>query len=523
LGKEPPAGCYRLRAGVQLARAKDGRWTLRDRGLRRALRLGEQDARLLRQLGSGDGQRLDQLEAALGAGGAGGDSGDVRRRLSALARLYLLAGPRATMRLKLASESKLFAASLVTAAADREADAAAIAVHFPPGRDPPRHRCVATGACCSASFLGPMSDADRVRVGGLRLGRRARVDKGIEALESVEFRGQELWGMRRMAGRCVALGDDGLCDLHAEHGYDIKPIPCRQFPLRFHRTPWGLHVSLLLACEGYDRARGEAGAWATREAEVRGFLAEGAHVPASTLPFEWSAGLPASVADTRQLLDALLAGFATASDAGAACPRVALAAVIRDFERAALGRAGALSEGVEVATEAAAGFATAGLAAALDGDAAWFDDERLGAHLAHLADRAVALAARDEPADAERLQCFSVGVEALRANLQAAPRGDFRLSALARRHLLDVIHNDLPAQIALGQLDAGLANLAHRLRFIEALACAFCAADGGRDVTPRHSTLALKVAYRSEPDITALAAAWPRSAPSTAPRSSVRG
>ena len=506
-------GRYRLRSGVQLARGPDGRWVLRDRSLRRALRLGDRDARVLRLLAEGRGCRFDALTAALG------DPDEVRTRLSALARLYVLAGERATTRLSLASEASDFSTTLTAAAAAPEAAARAVAVHFPPGRDPPRHRCVSTGACCSASFLGPMSPSDKVRVSGLRLGARARVSDGADVFESVVFQGQELWGMRRIGGDCVALGDDNLCDLHAEHGYDIKPIPCRQFPLRFHRTPWGLHVSLLLACEGYDRARGEADAWSTREPEVRAFLAEGAHAPASVLPFEWSAGVPASVAETRGLLDALLGVF-DASIAGPADqstsetlettvdPRTVLATVVRSFEAATLARAAAFSEGEEIDQVAAAGLATAGLADALEGDAPWFDVTGLVAHKAQLAARATALADRDEPADVIRLGRFAIGLDGLIGDAQVAPRGGFQLSSLARRHLLDVVHNDLPAQIALGQLDAGLANLARRLRFVEALACALCAADGAREVTARHTTLALKVAYRSEPDITALSESW---------------
>lgn len=479
---------YRLRSGLQIHRV-DGRWQLRDRALRRAMRLGDRDARVLRLLGEGRGRRLDQLAKDLGS------EDEARTRLGALSRLYLLSGKRAQERIRLGAEGADFAKALAAAAADPAADAAQVEVRLPTWRDPPRHSCVATGACCSASFLGPMSEPDRVRVSALTLGARARVDQGSEALESVDFRGQELWGMRREAGTCVALGDDGLCDLHAEHGYDIKPIPCRQFPLRFHRTPWGLHVSLLLACEGYDRARGEAADWSTREAEVRGFLAEGARVPASAVPFEWSAGVPASVADTRALLGELAEGEPDA----AGSPRAWLAEVIRRFERAALARDAALREGDDVAAE----LATAGLATLLDGDAPWFAD--LSAHKAALFERAETLADRDEPADALRLRRFARGLDALTAGLSTQGAGALGLAPLARRHLLDIVANDLSAQVALGHVDAGLANLAVRLRFAEALACAFAADEGRAEVSAKDTTLALKVAYRSEPDLTALA------------------
>ncbi|MCO4763534.1 MAG: hypothetical protein KC502_18600 [Myxococcales bacterium] len=480
---EPPR--YQLRSGVRLARGKDGRWLVQDKALRRAIRLGDKDARVLRLLSQGRGLRFDQLVGKVG------NAAEVRRRLGALARLFVLAGPRSRQRLALQQE----AASGVKVGQERTDEA----IIFPQGSNPPRHACVATGACCSASFLGPMSEPDRLRVSGLTLGKRSQVSLGSEALESVEFQGQELWGMRRIAGSCVALGDDGLCDVHAEHGYDVKPIPCRQFPLRFHRMPWGLHVSLLLACEGYDRARDAAEPWPSRTAEVRGFVAEGAHVPACALPFEWTAGVPASISDTQTLLGALQADEA----ADDACPRSWLAAIIDKFERTAIERGEDLQEGPELSGSLR--LATARLPGQLRDSTPWFDLAGLTAHQAHLAQRSAMLIARDEPADAERLTRFALGIDALKANLQLQPRGDFGVSGPARRHLLDVVANDLPAQIAIGHLDAGLTNLAVRLRFIEALACALCQAEGKTQVTARHTTLALKVAYRSEPDITALA------------------
>ena len=476
---------YRLRPTLQLGQDASGRWLVRDRQLRRSLVLGEVDRRLADLLARPRGVTAGDAASRLGL-----SADEIDLRLTGLARLYLLNGARGRRRVELQDEQTRWQRTL-SAAADEAT------LHWPPGIDPPQHGCVATGACCSASFLGPMTEADRVRVSGLSMGARSGVSQGAQALETMSFRGVQYTGMARKAGRCVAQGDDQLCDIHATHGMAAKPVPCRQFPLRFHRSPRGVHVSLLLACAGYDRARDAAVPWPERAAEVRGLLAEGASVPALTLPLEWSVGLPMTAATWWELSAALLRLFERHGDD----PRAGLAEVIDRFGGHLAAQEQELAEGPAVAWQPA----TAGLAAALRDPFALdcFDHGAVTEHRAELMDRSAALGI-SSPADATRLARLALALEALVAGHASAPRGALPISDAARRHLSDLVKNDLPVQIALGQVDAGLASLARRLLLCDALACHLASVAGCDRVEAVHTTAALACVSRSEPDVVAL-------------------
>ncbi len=475
---------YRLRGALLIGRDASGRWLVKDRQLKRALRLGDVDRRVAQLLARPRGATVADLGKRLSL-----SSAEAARRLSGLARLYLLAGERARRRVALQDEHERWRQELGTHAAQAE-------LNWPPGVDPPRHGCVATGACCSASFLGPMTDADRVRVSGLKMGGRSRVGSGDLALESMTFRGVEHTGMARIEGRCVAQGDDQLCDIHAEHGMATKPVPCRQFPLRFHRSPRGVHVSLLLACAGYDRAREAAGDWPDRADEVRALLAEGAAAPAVAIPIELAAGVPVSAGDWWQLADELLA-LQTQHPGDA---RGWLAAVLERFEQRLVEVQGALAEGPEIAWQPA----TTGLVDALrKPDALPFESDAVQGHRQELLERAEALT-QSSPADARRLRLLADAFEALLAGRALAPRGAMAASDDARRHLVDVVANDLPLQVALGHVDAGLASLARRVLLADALSVHAARAEEHAEVQSSHTTAALACVSRSEPDVVSL-------------------
>ncbi|MEY3013287.1 MAG: hypothetical protein RIT45_2022 [Pseudomonadota bacterium] len=466
---------YRLRAGLRLGTDANGRAVLQDPQLRRALRLGPDDARLVRAIG-GKGERFDALV------GRHGDAEALSARLSGLARLFLLDGPRSALRLRLGHREE---PPLASVAPD-------VPLHWPRGVDPPRHRCVERGACCSSSFLGPMTAADRVRVEGLTMGRRSRVPHGVDAIELLEHAGREFVGMARVGGQCVAQGDDGLCDVHDEHGYDVKPVPCRQFPLRFHRSPAGVHVSLLLACEGYAEGRAaQTDAWPSREAEVRGLLAEGAVAVPLAWPPAWSGGVPAEA-------DVLLAALNAAFEASEAEPvaEAALRSAASTLAAAATRACDALREGPEIATPARFSAALTPL-----DPAAWRRDV-LRAQAEALRVRSRDLAGRDEPADATRLERLAAVVETLpgRDDQSGLP-----CDSVAERLLRDVVANDLPAAVAVGPLDEGVAALARRVVVARAASRWFAEQAGLDHVGGQEATLGLKLVTRSEHDVAALA------------------
>lgn len=53
---------------------------------------------------------------------------------------------------------------------------------------------------------------------------------------------------RKADGTCVYLNEDRLCSIHAELGYQDKPVGCRQFPFQFTLTPDGVYVGISFSC-----------------------------------------------------------------------------------------------------------------------------------------------------------------------------------------------------------------------------------------------------------------------------------
>ena len=400
---------------------------------------------------------------------------DVQRRLTALARLYLLTGPRSDARLALHAERAL----------GQVGDVAHRPLLWPEGRYPPQHGCVGTGTCCSASFLGPVYDADARRVSALAFGRQRRFVPGDQPFEFAQFRGQDVRGMARAAdGRCVAQGDDGLCEIHLAHGIAAKPVTCRQFPLRFHESPDGIHVSLLLACDGYDRARPAALPWPQREAEVRGLLAQGAVAVRVNLPVTLAAGLPVAWRDWQALRAQFLAAEPEAPD-----PWMWLGRVLELAEKALKMRQGALAEGPEIAWQSD----QESLAVGLRGpERLWPGPVRAqaAAELCAAADALSGSRARD----AQRLRQLAEGLREVHVALP--------LTVDARQHLHDIVTNDLQVHVVQGELDAGLGNLTRRLLLAHGVAVALAARAGKPQIDAQDTTQALHVVYRSEPELT---------------------
>lgn len=495
---------YRLRGDVRLERDPatgqgGGGWRVVDPSLARAIKLGDADAQLLRALVAGAPlatlvrqlrQTPDQLQT----------------RLAALARLYLLEGKRAQLRVALQAERTAFAKQLQTPAQGEP-------LEWLTGADPPRHACQGTGTCCGATFLGPLTAADATRVRTLTFGTRLgpaqqgqpaqvlRLGVGQpigpdQVLESVRVDGKDYLGMARGEDEhCLAQGEDLLCDIHREHGSAAKPVACRLFPLRFYRSPQGIHVSLLLACDGYTRARDAAGPWPERETEVRALLAEGAPAPRLTLPCELTPGMPLPSADWWQLRREFQAAEPAEPDAHAWLLAIVLRAQAEGQKRAA-----ALAEGEATQTLPR----LEGLAEALQRPQQTLGLERTTDLARHLQQRVAELVQRGARHDAERLADLRLALLGLQDRLALSPRGNYRCEPAVLRHLSDVVANDIQAHIALGHVDAGLRTLTRRLLVVEALACSLAQRAGREVVEAADTTRALHVVYRSEPDLAGL-------------------
>jgi hypothetical protein len=469
---------YRLRPSLTPQPGEGCSWVVADPTLSRAVRLGEVDARLARALVVGG-------SVASLAKSTGLNEAETAVRLTGLARLYLLDGRRSRDRIALQAEKSAFAQAVGLPSANQP-------LEWPLGLDPPRHGCVGNGSCCSATFLGPLTEADVARVAGLEFAGGPHHRRGDVVLEQVTVAGRVHTGMRRdESGGCVAQRGDRLCGVHADHGAAVKPMVCRQFPLRLYRSPRGVHVSLLLACDGYDRARDNAEPWPQREAEIRALLAEGASLPRPTLPFEWSAGLPVPQDAWWALRDELYA-LEDGSDAW-----VWLAAVVHHVGLVLADREAACREGADIVWRSACD----GLEAFLKDPSARLDVDAVAQHGRTLREAAGGRL----PREVERLHNLARGMDFLRSGRSLRPGGGPVAEPAARRHLIDIVANDLALQVALGQLDAGLAALARRLVLAEAIACARAADDHRDHVTGADTTHALHVVMRSDAECSRLA------------------
>ncbi|MFZ4578779.1 MAG: hypothetical protein ACOYOB_10335 [Myxococcota bacterium] len=469
---------YRLRPSLTPQPGEGRNWVIADPMLSRAVRLGEADARLARALVAGG-------SVASLAKSAGLNQAETAVRLTGLARLYLLDGRRSRDRIALQAEKNAFSQALALGTADQP-------IEWPRGLDPPRHGCIGNGGCCGATFLGPLNEADVARVAGLAFAGGPHHRPGDVVLEQVTVAGRVHTGMRRDdSGRCVAQRTDRLCGVHADHGAPVKPMVCRQFPLRMYRSPRGVHVSLLLACDGYAQARDQGEPWPQREAEVRALLAEGASLPRVTLPLEWSAGLPVPEAAWWVLRDELYA-LEDTSDAW-----VWLAAVVRHVGVAVAEREAACREGEDIVWRSACH----GLDAFLQQPLAYLDIDAAAKH----ADALREAACSSLPGEAARLRNLALGMDFLRSGRSLRPGGGLVAEPAAKRHLIDIVANDLALQVALGQLDAGLGALTRRLVLAESIACALAADDHRDHVTGADTTRALHVVARSDAECSKLA------------------
>ena len=447
-----------LRPGLRL----DGDRLL-DPPLQRAIRLGDRDKRLIAALLQRPRTFADIQQIA-------GD--DAQARLTALARLYLLVGPRSDARVTLQTERALLAPPTPD-----------VPLRWPEGLRPPQHGCVGTGTCCSASFLGPIHPAEAAQMTTLAFGRERRFAPGAPRFEIAQFRGKEVRGMARdAAGQCVAQGDDGLCEIHLAHGPQAKPLTCRQFPLRLHQSPDGVHVSLLLACDGYDRSREAAVPWPERAAEIRALLADGAVALAVHLPVMLAAGLPIRWTDWQALRAQFLAAEPPTSD-----PSLWLERVLALAETAAQQRQVALAEGPDIAWSTDLRLLRTALRAPAG---LWLASVRMQAE----ADLRAAVATQAHPRDRQRLQQLADGIAALESPLP--------LTEQAQQHLHDIVTNDLQVQVILGELDAGLGNLTRRLLLARGVAAALAQEAGKAAIDGRDTTQALHVVYRSEAELT---------------------
>lgn len=111
-----------------------------------------------------------------------------------------------------------------------------------------RYACLACGRCCRTTSIS-LSEGEAKRLESV---------PPPGGGPSVMQLGTGAWRLRpRLDGACPYLGDDNLCALQRDHGYEAKPLACRLFPLSFLRTPGGLQVGLRFSCPAVAAGAGD--------------------------------------------------------------------------------------------------------------------------------------------------------------------------------------------------------------------------------------------------------------------------
>ncbi len=119
---------------------------------------------------------------------------------------------------------------------------------------------------------------------------------------SYRFGGRRLARLAHRAdGRCVFLGDDERCRLHAETGVDSKPLPCRLYP--FVPTPGADDVRMDLRFDCPSVASNQGRSMAAQLTVLRKLAGEVHATPMRTLP-GWPSCGPLDAAELEALAGA---------------------------------------------------------------------------------------------------------------------------------------------------------------------------------------------------------------------------
>ena len=113
-----------------------------------------------------------------------------------------------------------------------------------------RYSCHGCGDCCR-DFTVQLREDDLVRLDSQ--GYAQQMDEPV----TVEFRGQR-YLRQRADGSCIFLESDGKCRIHADHGFNEKPVACRLFPFNLAPDALGPHAGLNFACQSVRANKGAA-------------------------------------------------------------------------------------------------------------------------------------------------------------------------------------------------------------------------------------------------------------------------
>ena len=133
-----------------------------------------------------------------------------------------------------------------------------------PRMDWQQYSCHGCGLCCR-DFTVQLREEDLKKL-------EAQQWESILGEEVVvHFRGRP-YLKRRDDGSCIFLKEDGLCRIHADHGFAEKPIACQVFPFNLAPGAKQIRVGVNFLCRSVQENRGAG--LQTHRGDLRRFAAE---------------------------------------------------------------------------------------------------------------------------------------------------------------------------------------------------------------------------------------------------------
>jgi lysine-N-methylase len=158
-----------------------------------------------------------------------------------------------------------------------------------------RYSCHGCGNCCR-DFTVQLRDDD------LRRLREQKWEERVGSPVTIEFRGQA-YLRQRDDGACIFWMPDGRCRIHAEFGFEEKPIACQLFPFSIVPGERDAAIGINFACGSVLENKGAA--LGTHKSEL---LRMAERVP-ETLEAPVSIGLAEGLVAEPGEIDALVAGL----------------------------------------------------------------------------------------------------------------------------------------------------------------------------------------------------------------------
>jgi lysine-N-methylase len=119
---------------------------------------------------------------------------------------------------------------------------------------------------------------------------------------TIEFRGTT-YLRQREDGACIFLQDDGLCRIHAAHGFEAKPVACQLFPFTLTPVEGSVQMGVNFACQSVLESRGAE--LRTHIDELRRMASALPEIEPTTRPPRLTDRLRAETAEVKSLTAAL--------------------------------------------------------------------------------------------------------------------------------------------------------------------------------------------------------------------------